>query len=144
MQLVNVVKSFTLTLEDGTQRQFALGKQMLDEVLAGHWYVKAHLGEAPDAEEGPEAQGLATLDEMEADLKAAQAKFEQEKAAADVDLAARVKAVAEAETALNDAQAKLVADRAALEQERAAFEAARQPADAADTKAEAAQPAKKK
>lgn len=40
---VQVIKPFTLTLQDGTQQQFAVGVQDVPDVVAEHWYTKLHL-----------------------------------------------------------------------------------------------------
>lgn len=125
MQTVNVVKSFTLTLDDGTKREFLPGSRMMEDELANHWFVKPHLGEAPGPDEGLEDQGLATLEAMEADLKTAQSRFEQEKATAEADLLAKANEISDAEIALKEAQLALANDRTALDQERAAFESAK-------------------
>lgn len=137
MQLVNVVESFTLTLADDVKREFPVGKQLIEDELLDHWYVKAHLGDMPPEDEQASIQGVETLSQMEAELTAARERFEQEKAAAEADIKAKQDAIAKLQVDLTAAQAvleddrkKLDQDRVALQDERAAFEASKQPADA--------------
>jgi membrane protein involved in colicin uptake len=91
-KLVNIVKSFTLTIvRDGqlVLEKVEAGIQRLEEDVAGHWYTEAHSAPVPkgvtqtDAEAQAEADA-AELAKMEAEEKAAaEAKAAEEKAAAD-------------------------------------------------------------
>lgn len=49
MQVINIVKGLTLTLEDGSKLEIAAGVQEVDDAIAGHWYVQAHTGLMPEA-----------------------------------------------------------------------------------------------
>lgn len=40
---IDVARAFTLTLDDGTQRHFNVGKQEVPAHIAEHWFTKAHL-----------------------------------------------------------------------------------------------------
>ena len=44
---VNILKSFTLTLQDGTQRRIAAGANLLPVELANHWFVRHHSDAPP-------------------------------------------------------------------------------------------------
>jgi hypothetical protein len=48
MAEVNIVKSFMLSLEDGSQRLIHAGKNFFENEVAEHWYVKAHSDNPPD------------------------------------------------------------------------------------------------
>lgn len=102
-KLVNVVKSFTLTIvRDGqlVKEKIEDGIQRLEEEIAEHWYTQAHSAPVPkgvtqtDAEAQADADA-AELAKMEAEEKAAaEAKAAADKAAAD----AKAKADAAAKT----------------------------------------------
>lgn len=48
--LVNISKEFTLAREDGTSEKFYPGPQNVTEEDAAHWYLRAHLKDAPSGE----------------------------------------------------------------------------------------------
>lgn len=64
MQVINVIKDFVLTLADGTKREFKRGIQEVEDIIAGHWFVKAHSEpvNAKASEEGTDPASNATLD----------------------------------------------------------------------------------
>ncbi|GAA5786133.1 STY1053 family phage-associated protein [Chitiniphilus shinanonensis] len=43
MKTINVVTAFTLTKGDGEKISFEVGEHDVDDALAEHWYVKAHI-----------------------------------------------------------------------------------------------------
>jgi len=104
-KLVNIVKSFTLTIvRDGqlVKEKIEAGIQRLEEDVAGHWYTGAHSEPVPkgvtqtDAEAQAEADA-AELAKMEEEEKAAAAaKAAADKAAADAK--AKAEAAAKAAT----------------------------------------------
>jgi len=54
MAMLNIIEPFTITLENGSPREFAAGIQEVPDELASHWYVKVHCAEVP-AEESAES-----------------------------------------------------------------------------------------
>ncbi len=48
--LVNIVKSFILTLQDGTQRKIAAGQNLLTKEIAAHWFVRHHSDDPPSVD----------------------------------------------------------------------------------------------
>ena len=48
MQLINVVKGFVLTAEDGIKHEVAAGVQEVEDFIADHWYAKAHTAPVPE------------------------------------------------------------------------------------------------
>lgn len=49
MKLINVVKPFTLTLDNGDKKEVPAGVQEVDDNIADHWYTKAHTEPVPEA-----------------------------------------------------------------------------------------------
>ncbi|TJZ75586.1 STY1053 family phage-associated protein [Chitiniphilus eburneus] len=43
MKTINVIKAFTLTQANGEKAAFEVGEHDVDDALAEHWYVKAHI-----------------------------------------------------------------------------------------------------
>lgn len=48
MQIINVVKAFVLTAEDGVKHEVAAGVQEVEDFIADHWYAKAHTAPVPE------------------------------------------------------------------------------------------------
>jgi hypothetical protein len=42
MKTINVLRHFTLTLDDHTRREFHKGVQEVEDFIPDHWYVKDH------------------------------------------------------------------------------------------------------
>ncbi|MBR8123232.1 hypothetical protein KDW39_08730 [Burkholderia multivorans] len=72
MQLINVVKAFTVRLVhegESIERRIVAGVQEVEDYIADHWYTKAHTGPLPAgvsaapakaADAGPEPTDAAT------------------------------------------------------------------------------------
>jgi hypothetical protein len=112
MKTIHIIQAFVLRLTEGVgdaarevTRRFDAGLHTVEDDVAGHWFVKAHTGDAP---------ALDALAAERADLVAKQAELVSGQSA----LAASMKA-------LQDAQAQLDADRAALAAESASKKTAK-------------------
>jgi hypothetical protein len=110
---INVAKAFILTDDKGLKIQFTAGLHDVEPAIASHWYVKAHLVDAPapvvpdgsfeaiqagkaaKAEaEKKEAKDAATLAQLQAEEEAKRAKELEEKTAAAIAESARLAAEA--------------------------------------------------
>jgi uncharacterized protein len=49
MRVINVATRFTLNLASGARRAFEAGRHEVEEAVADHWFVKAHLAREPAA-----------------------------------------------------------------------------------------------
>ncbi|WP_448952137.1 STY1053 family phage-associated protein [Labrys neptuniae] len=100
MPKINVARKFTLTLDDGTVKAFAVGLHSVPDEVAAHWYVRAHLLDEPEAEPAPgspEDAAKQAAAQAEADAKA---KAEADaKAQADAEAQAKAEADLKAKTA---------------------------------------------
>lgn len=109
---IHVAKAFKLLGKDGKQHDFPVGNHTVDQDVAEHWFVKAHLdGESAGGDTEAAADEL--LAELEAKAKAVQ-EAEAKLAAREAELTEREKAVAAREQALDadkqDAEAKAKAE----------------------------------
>lgn len=115
---IQVAKAFQLNVKGGAPMYFPIGNHTVDQEVADHWFVKAHLG-GESAESGDnEAAADELLAELDAKAKALQAaadelaKREQALDKREADLAEREQAVAEREKSL-EAKAKTAAEEKA-------------------------------
>lgn len=94
---IHVAKAFKLLGKDGKQHDFPVGNHTIDQDVAEHWFVKAHL----DGESAQSADTEAAADELLAELEAKAKAIDEREA----KVAEREKAVAEREQAI-EAKAK--------------------------------------
>jgi len=99
---IHVAKPFKLLTEKGEPMHFGVGNHTVDQAVADHWFVKAHLdGESAGGDTEAAADEL--LAELEAKAKAVQ-EAEATLAAREAEVAEREKAVAAREQALDAAK----------------------------------------
>ncbi|WP_079218925.1 STY1053 family phage-associated protein [Herbaspirillum robiniae] len=117
-QTIHVHKAFKL-LHNGEHLQFAPGSYSVDAEVAGHWFTKAHVGEAPLVDAGTAAAAeelMAELGQREKELRD-QADLLQK---AQEALAEREKAVQASEATAKQVSAELDSREASLaEREKA-------------------------
>jgi hypothetical protein len=95
MKTIIVKTPFQLNVGTGTHRQFSVGKHVVDDNIAEHWYVQAH-SEVLDlaalkreADKAAAEQAAAEKAAKEAAERAAAAQAEADKKAADEAAAAK-------------------------------------------------------
>ncbi|MCA7083396.1 hypothetical protein K7G19_07260 [Cupriavidus sp. DB3] len=140
---IHVAKAFKLLGKDGKQHDFPVGNHTVDQDVADHWFVKAHLG----GEAAQNADTEAAADELPAELEA-KAKALQ---ATEADLAARekyaagmVEAMTKHAADLDQREAKVAEREKAVAEREQAIEAKAKEDAEAKAKAEAeAKPAAK-
>lgn len=91
---IDVAKPFTLTEEGGVRTHFKAGKQSVDERLANHWYVQAHLVGAKRNPAAASPEHMKAAAEIRQKLEDERARAEAE---AEAEVVAAVRARVEAE-----------------------------------------------
>lgn len=104
MKQISIGTPFTFIHDDHSKQHFGVGTHEVDDTLADHWYVKAHIGDAP----ATTAQSLsdderAELEQLRAD-KLAREQADAEKAKAEQE--AKDKADADAKQKADAEKAK--------------------------------------
>lgn len=91
---IHVVKPFVLTVAEDQKREFPAGHHTVEDDIADHWYVQAHVGEELPSDAAGDGEAAALKEQL---------------AAAEARADAAEKKAAEAEKARDEALARVAA-----------------------------------